>query len=47
MNWRYLTTLDPQVDIALSRDLDSLIYQREVDAVKQFLESPKVCTICM
>ena len=23
MNWRFLPTLDPQVDIVLSRDLDS------------------------
>ena len=42
MNWRFLTTIDPQVDIAFSRDLDSIIYQREKDAVEQFLESSKV-----
>ena len=43
MNWRFLTTLDTQVDIAFSRDLDSSVRQREMDAVKQFLESSKVC----
>ena len=45
MNWRFLTTIDPQVDIAFSRDLDSLIYQREKDAVEQFLESSKVSVV--
>ena len=45
MNWRFLTTLDPQVDIAFSRDLDSSVRQREMDAVKQFLESSKVIHI--
>ena len=42
MNWRFLSTLDTQVDIAFLRDLDSSISQREMDAVKQFLESSKV-----
>ena len=45
MNWRFLTTLDTQVDIAFLRDLDSSISQREMDAVKQFLESSKVIHI--
>ena len=29
MNWRFFPTLDPQVDIFLSRDLDSRINDRE------------------
>ena len=41
MNWRFLTMLDSQVDITFSRDLDSLISNREVEAVKQYLRSPK------
>ena len=41
MNWRFFPTLDPQVDILLSRDLDSRINQREVDAVTEWLESGK------
>ena len=41
MNWRFFPTLDPQVDILLSRDLDSRISQREVDAVTEWLESEK------
>jgi len=39
MNWRFFPSLDPQVDILLSRDLDSPILQREVDAVTEWLES--------
>ena len=39
MNWRFFPTLDPQVDILLSRDLDSRISQREVDAVTEWLVS--------
>ena len=42
MNWRFLTMLDPQVDIALSRDLDSTAIQREMDAVNEFLNSSKL-----
>ena len=41
MNWRFLTMLDSQVDITFSRDLDSLISNREIEAVKQYLRSPK------
>ena len=33
MNWRFFPTLDPQVDIVLSRDLDSEISAREVSAI--------------
>ena len=39
--WRFLPILDPNVDILLSRDLDSTITSREVEAVKQFLNSSK------
>ena len=42
MNWRFLPTLDPQVDIAFSRDLDSPFTQhREFEAVNEFLKSSK------
>lgn len=37
--WRFLAILDPNVDVFLSRDLDSLIWQREVDAVGQWIRS--------
>ena len=40
-NWRFFPTLDPQVDILLSRDLDSPVLQREVDAVSEWLKSNK------
>ena len=30
MNWRFLPTLDPQVNIYLSRDLDSVFNDREI-----------------
>ena len=30
MNWRFLPTLDPQVNIYLSRDLDSEFNDREI-----------------
>ena len=39
MNWRYLPTLDPQVDWYLSRDLDSRFSARELTAVQEWLES--------
>ena len=42
MNWRFLTTLDPQVDVALSHDLDSPAIQRAMDAVNEFLNSSKL-----
>ena len=41
MNWRFLTAVDPQVDIAFSRDLDSQFIHRELEAVRQFLNSTK------
>jgi hypothetical protein len=37
--YRFLVMLDPQVDVFLSRDADSLIIPREVDAVHQWLRS--------
>ena len=39
--WRFFPTLDPQVDIFLSRDLDSTISSREVEAVDEWLKSEK------
>ena len=41
MNWRFLPTLDPQVDFFMSRDLDSLIFEREYSAVEEWLKSSK------
>ena len=35
--YRYLVMLDPNVDLFISRDVDSLIFPREVDAVHQWL----------
>jgi len=37
--WRFLPAIDPQVDLFLSRDLDSRISPREVSAVTEFLKS--------
>lgn len=37
--FRYLVMLDPNVDVFISRDVDSLIWHREVDAVKEWLSS--------
>ena len=41
MLWRFFPTLDSQVDIFMSRDLDSIIKLREVEAVKEWLQSDK------
>ena len=41
MNWRFLPTLDSQVSYFMSRDLDSLIYKREVAAVQEWWKSKK------
>ena len=38
MMWRFLPTLDPQVSLFLSRDLDSRISAREVAAVTEWLQ---------
>ena len=35
--WRFLPLLDPSVDRLMSRDSDSLVLNREVDAVQQWL----------
>lgn len=40
--WRFLPSLDPQVDLFFVRDLDSQISQREVDAVNEFMISGRV-----
>ena len=45
MNWRFLPTLDSQVDFFMSRDLDSLIYKREFFAVQEWLKSRKTLHI--
>lgn len=37
--FRFLVMLDPNVDVFLSRDIDSLIWPREIDAVNQWLAS--------
>ena len=37
MTWRFLPLMDPTVDRLLSRDIDSIILAREVDAVRQWL----------
>ena len=39
MKWRFLPIGDPFVDIFMSRDLDSWIIDREVEAVKEWLNS--------
>ena len=36
---RFLPLIDPNVDLYISRDVDSLIWQREVDAVDAWLRS--------
>jgi len=37
--WRFLPAIDPQVNIFLSRDLDSRVNEREAAAFNEFLES--------
>ena len=41
MIWRFFPTLDSQVDVFMSRDLDSVVKLREVEAVEEWLESGK------
>lgn len=41
MDWRFFPTLDPQVDLYLSRDLDSRFNDREIAAVNEWLDSDK------
>ncbi|XP_040581410.1 uncharacterized protein [Lepeophtheirus salmonis] len=42
MLWRFFPTLDPQVDIIGSRDLDSVFTEREVAAVQEWMNSDKI-----
>ncbi len=37
--FRFLVMLDPNVDVFISRDVDSIIWPREVDAVAEWLKS--------
>ncbi len=37
--FRFLVMLDPNVDVFISRDTDSVILRREVDAVDEWLRS--------
>lgn len=39
MAWRFLPLLDPLVDRFMSRDTDSELIDREIDAVRQWLDS--------
>ena len=41
MMWRFVSTIDPQVNYFMSRDLDAMIVPREVSAVKQWIQSGK------
>ena len=41
LNWRFLPSMDSQVDALFVRDLDSEISEREMAAVEEFLESDK------
>lgn len=43
--WRYFPLADEFVNVALFRDSDSFILDREVAAVKQWLESDKIAHI--
>ena len=42
MIWRFLPIGDSLVDLFMSRDLDSLLLQREVDSVKEWLKTDKI-----
>ena len=37
--WRFLPVLDPNVAVMLSRDADSLVSEREADAVNEWIKS--------
>ena len=39
MVWRFLPLLDPTVDFFMSRDADSYIFEREIDAVEEWLDA--------
>lgn len=43
--WRFLPLGDRFVDMFISRDLDSYILQREIDAVHAWIESGKTAHI--
>ena len=45
--WRFLPTIDPQVEIFLSRDLDSRVGAREQAAFQEFLDSDKKVGRCV
>ena len=45
MYWRFLAACDPEVDIMISRDVDTRILPREVAAVSEWLDSGKVLHI--
>jgi hypothetical protein len=42
MTWRFFPLLDQSVDRVMSRDSDSPILPREVDAVNEWLQSDKI-----
>ena len=44
-SWRFLAMLDPAVDFTLSRDLDTVISQREATSVQMWLDSKKTSHI--
>ena len=41
MMWRFLPSLDPGVEVVMSRDLDSRFTAREAAAVREWLSSDK------
>jgi hypothetical protein len=44
--WRFLPVVDPQVSLYFSRDLDSHLNRRELEAVKEFLGDRKASKGC-
>ena len=45
MYWRFLAAADPDVEVMISRDVDTLILEREVRAVEEWLDSGKLLHI--
>jgi hypothetical protein len=45
MYWRFLAAADPDVEVVISRDVDTLILEREVRAVDEWLASGRVLHI--
>ncbi len=39
MTWRFLPLFDPTVNRIMSRDADSLVLDREIDAVNEWIQS--------